>query len=230
MTTRREDAGGPGALSSVAQDYLKVIWTAQEWSPERVSTKLVAERLGVSASTVSEAIRKLADQGLVEHARYGAIALTEQGRTAAIAMVRRHRLLETFLVQELGYGWDEVHDEAEVLEHAVSDLLMSRIDAKLGHPERDPHGDPIPSIDGAVPTPPARQLSAFTDGECGRVARISDADPAMLRYFDSVGIALDTVVEVVERRDFAGTIAIRIGDGVIDLGNPAAEAIWLTSA
>lgn len=215
-------------LSSVAQDYLKVIWTAQEWSAEKVSTKLLAERIGVSASTVSEAVRKLADQGLVEHARYGSITLTENGRRAAIAMVRRHRLIETFLVNELGYGWDEVHDEAEVLEHAVSETLVERIDAKLGHPDRDPHGDPIPSVDGAVPTPPARQLSAFQAGESGRVARISDFDPAMLRYFDSVGIALDTPITVVERRDFAGTIAIRIADRTIDLGSPAAEAIWLT--
>ncbi|KAA0023300.1 metal-dependent transcriptional regulator [Antrihabitans cavernicola] len=229
---KRESDDATPVLSPVAQDYLKVIWTAQEWSPERVSTKLVAERIGVSASTVSEAIRKLADQGLVEHARYGSIALTDEGNAAALAMVRRHRLLETFLVNELGYGWDEVHDEAEVLEHAVSDLLMSRIDAKLGFPARDPHGDPIPSADGAVPTPPARQLSDFHDGEAGTIARISDFDPAMLRYFDSVGIALDTAVAVVERRDFAGTVSVRIGTesaDPIDLGNPAAQAIWLVS-
>lgn len=218
-------------LTSVAQDYLKVIWTAQEWSQEKVSTKLLAERIGVSASTVSEAVRKLADQGLVEHARYGSITLTEDGRRAAVAMVRRHRLIETFLVNELGYGWDEVHDEAEVLEHAVSELLMARIDAKLGYPDRDPHGDPIPSVDGAVPTPPARQLSDFAAGESGRVARISDSDPDMLRYFDSVGIALDTAITVLERRDFAGTICLRLGaiETPIDLGRPAAEAIWLTA-
>ncbi|MCX5046563.1 metal-dependent transcriptional regulator [Aldersonia sp. NBC_00410] len=219
-------------MTSVAQDYLKVIWTACEWSAEPVSTKLLAERIGVSASTVSEAVRKLADQGLVDHVRYGSIQLTPAGSAAAVAMVRKHRLLETFLVNELGYGWDEVHDEAEVLEHAVSDLLMTRIDSKLGYPERDPHGDPIPSIDGEIPTPPARQLSGFGNGESGRVARISDSDPAMLRYFDSVGIALDTRITVVERRDFAGTVAIRLGDlgaDPVDLGNPAAQAIWLVS-
>ena len=226
------DEQTPAALTPVAQDYLKVIWAAQEWSPERVSTKLVAARIGVSASTVSAAIRKLADQGLVEHARYGAIALTAEGSSAAVAMVRRHRLLETFLVGELGYGWDEVHDEAEVLEHAVSDLLMSRIDAKLGFPERDPHGDPIPSADGSIPAPAARQLSDFHDGDSGKVARISDSDPAMLRYFDSVGIALDTPVAVLERRDYAGTVSVRIGSDSadpIDLGHPAAEAIWLVA-
>ncbi len=115
-----------------------MIWTAQEWSPEKVSTKLLAERIGVSASTASESIRKLADQGLVDHEKYGAVTLTEAGRRAALAMVRRHRLMETFLVRELGYGWDEVHDEAEILEHAVSDRMLDRIDAKLGSSDPRP--------------------------------------------------------------------------------------------
>ncbi|MCQ4119390.1 metal-dependent transcriptional regulator [Rhodococcus tibetensis] len=224
-----DSASETGSLSAVAQDYLKVIWTTGEWSQERVSTKLLSEKIGVSASTVSEAIRKLSDQGLVDHARYGSIALTEAGRVAAIGMVRRHRLIETYLVRELGYGWDEVHDEAEVLEHAVSDLMINRMDAKLGHPERDPHGDPIPSVDGSVPTPPARQLSDFGNGESGRIARISDSDPAMLRYFDSVGVALDVEVTVLERRDYAGTVSVRLdaGPDSVDLGSPAAQAIWL---
>ncbi|MBV9091680.1 MAG: manganese-binding transcriptional regulator MntR [Mycobacteriaceae bacterium] len=221
-------------LTSVAQDYLKVIWNAQEWSREKVSTKMLAERIGVSASTASESIRKLADQGLVEHEKYGAVTLTERGRRAAVSVVRRHRLLETFLVRELGYGWDEVHDEAEVLEHAVSDLMMTRIDAKLGHPQRDPHGDPIPDLDGQVPTPPARQLSVCGDGDHGSVARISDSDPEMLRYFDSVGIALDCHLTVLARRDFAGTVSVAISDGhecgpdrTVELGNPAAQSIWV---
>lgn len=234
MTERRSGADGATgevALTTVAQDYLKVIWTAGEWSGEQVSTKMLAERIGVSASTVSEAIRKLSDQGLVDHARYGSISLTDRGRSAAVAMVRRHRLIEAFLVGELGYGWDEVHDEAEVLEHAVSDLMIARIDAKLGHPERDPHGDPIPAPDGTIPTPPARQLSDFADGEFGVVARISDSDPAMLRYFDTVGICLDLTITVLERRDYAGTVSVRLGEGtVVELGNPAAQAIWLVEA
>jgi DtxR family Mn-dependent transcriptional regulator len=225
----------PQDLTTVAQDYLKVIWTAQEWSPDKVSTKLLAERIGVSASTASESIRKLADQGLVDHAKYGAVTLTEAGRQAALAMVRRHRLMETFLVRELGYGWDEVHDEAEILEHAVSDRMLDRIDAKLGFPTRDPHGDPIPAPDGRVPTPPARQLSICADGEDGTVARISDADPEMLRYFDSVGIALDSHLQVVARRDFAGMISVAVHSPTdttgsvttVDLGSPAAEAIWV---
>ncbi len=224
--------GNPRDLTSVAQDYLKVIWTAQEWSLGKVSTKLLAERIGVSASTASESIRKLAEQGLVDHEKYGGVTLTEEGRRAALAMVRRHRLMETFLVRELGYGWDEVHDEAEVLEHAVSDLMLDRIDAKLGHPTRDPHGDPIPAADGQVPTPPARQLSECPAGDAGTVARISDSDPEMLRYFDSVGISLDSRLRVLARRDFAGIISVTIESGpgagtTVELGHPAAEAIWV---
>jgi DtxR family transcriptional regulator, Mn-dependent transcriptional regulator len=222
-----------GGLTSVAQDYLKVIWTAQEWSREKVSTKMLAEKIGVSASTASESIRKLAEQGLVDHAKYGAVTLTESGRQAALAMVRRHRLLETFLVNELGYAWDEVHDEAEVLEHAVSDRLVARIDAKLGFPRRDPHGDPIPAADGQVPTPPARQLWACDDGDTGTVARISDADPQMLRYFASVGIQLDARLRVLTRREFAGMISVALeSDGThstVELGSPAARAIWVVA-
>ncbi|MEB3065246.1 manganese-binding transcriptional regulator MntR [[Mycobacterium] zoologicum] len=222
-------------LTTVAQDYLKVIWTAQEWSPDKVSTKMLAEKIGVSASTASESIRKLADAGLVDHEKYGAVSLTEDGRRAALAMVRRHRLIETFLVCELGYGWDEVHDEAEVLEHAVSDQLIARIDAKLGFPQRDPHGDPIPADDGQVPTPPARQLWACTDGESGTVARISDHDPEMLRYFAQVGISLDARLRVLTRREFAGIISVALESPgapageqtTIDLGSPAAQAIWV---
>ena len=228
--------GDPRDLTAVAQDYLKVIWTAQEWSREKVSTKMLAERIGVSASTASESIRKLADQGLVDHEKYGAVTLTQAGRTAALGMVRRHRLMETFLVRMLGYSWDEVHDEAEVLEHAVSDRMLDRIDAKLGYPKRDPHGDPIPAADGHVPTPDARQLSVCEDGESGIVARISDADPEMLRYFDSVGITLDSRLMVLARRDFAGMISVAIKSAdakendpgaTVDLGSPAAEAIWV---
>jgi DtxR family transcriptional regulator, Mn-dependent transcriptional regulator len=232
----RPDSPGdePNELTAVAQDYLKVIWNAQEWSREKVSTKMLAEKLGVSASTASESIRKLAEQGLVDHEKYGAVTLTESGRRAALAMVRRHRLLEAFLVKELGYSWDEVHDEAEVLEHAVSDRLVARIDAKLGYPQRDPHGDPIPGSDGQVPTPPARQLWSCDDGDAGTVARISDADPEMLRYFDSIGISLDSRLRVLTRREFAGMISVAVesADGVpttVDLGSPAAQAIWMVA-
>ena len=213
----------------VAQDYLKVIWTAQEWSHEKVSTKMLAERIGVSASTASESIRKLADQGLVDHEKYGAVTLTDAGRAAALGMVRRHRLMETFLVRELGYSWDEVHDEAEVLEHAVSDLFVERIAAQLGHPRRDPHGDPIPGADGTFEAPAALVLWDVEPGDWA-VARISDADPGLLRYLESVDLVLDAAVTVVERRTVAGVISVRVGGRTVDLGEVAARAIWLVPA
>ena len=226
------------ALTSVAQDYLKVIWSAGEWSRAPVTTKMLAERLGVGASTVSETVRRLADQGLVTHVPYAPIELTPLGVAHAVAMVRRHRLIETFLVSELGYGWDEVHDEAEVLEHAVSDLMVDRIDARLGFPTRDPHGDPIPTRDGQVPMPPARVLWDLADGDWV-VARISDADPELLRYLQSVGLVLDARVEVAERRHVTGVTAVRVRppepgspepERPVELGEKAASAIWLVPA
>jgi DtxR family transcriptional regulator, Mn-dependent transcriptional regulator len=222
-------------LSAVTQDYLKVVWSAREWSTQPVTTKMLAARLGVGASTVSETVRRLADSGLVTHEPYGAVELTAAGERHALAVVRRHRLIETFLVEVLGYGWDEVHDEAEVLEHAVSDLFVERVSAQLGHPRRDPHGDPIPGADGSIDSPPATLLWDVPPGEWA-VARISDADPELLRYLESVDLVLDTPLTVVERRTVAGVISVRVGPAgsgdrrTVDLGEVAARAIWLVAA
>jgi DtxR family Mn-dependent transcriptional regulator len=145
-------------------------------------------------------------------------------------MVRRHRLIETFLVETLGYGWDEVHDEAEVLEHAVSDGLVERIDSLLGHPERDPHGDPIPTPDGTVARPGAVSLVALGAGDRGRVARISDADPDVLRYLTELGLHLDTELQVIGRREYAGVLEVAwdgASERIVQLGFPAADAIWV---
>src|SRR5690606_2331721 len=128
---------------------------------------------------------------------YGAIELTPAGLELAVRMVRRHRLIETWLVQQLGYRWDEVHDEAEVLEHAVSDRLLDALDAQLGRPVRDPHGDPIPAADGTIVKPDAVLLADLGTGIPAVVARISDRDPALLRHLEAEGIVLDAVIEVV---------------------------------
>jgi DtxR family Mn-dependent transcriptional regulator len=146
-------------------------------------------------------------------------------------MVRRHRLLETFLVDVLGYGWDEVHDEAEVLEHAVSDKLIGRLDRKLGHPTRDPHGDPIPAPDGKPHAPEGTQLSAAAAGGTVAITRISDADPQMLRYFTQLGLAPDTRLTVREHRPYADVTTIRLHgpDRDIDLGASASDAIWVVA-
>jgi DtxR family Mn-dependent transcriptional regulator len=219
-------------MSSVAQDYVKAIWSAQEWSSDQATTKMLATRFGVSASTVSQYVRRLVAQGLVEHAPYGAIELTESGRVLALAMVRRHRLLETFLVRELGYTWDEVHRESEVLEHAVSDRLINRIDARLGHPDRDPHGDPIPRSDGTLLHPDLTRLDHLVDGAAGVVERVSDSDSDVLRYLASLGVRIGSSLVVVGRQDAAGVISIALdGDATpAALGLPAAQAVWVSHA
>ena len=226
----------PQELTQVAQDYIKIVWSLQEWSKAEVTTKDLAERLGVGASTVSETVRRLAAQGLLEHQRYGAITLTELGRRNAVAMVRRHRLLETFLVYELGYTWDEVHDEAEVLEHAVSDLLVDRIDARLNFPDRDPHGDPIPHKDGTITSPQASPLAVLEEDTRGQVSRISDEDPEVLRYLGDLGFGLDAHVHVTARKNALGTIDIDwyphdhpTKQTRLTIGLRAAHAIWIVT-
>jgi DtxR family Mn-dependent transcriptional regulator len=139
-------------------------------------------------------VKKLVAAGHVAHAPYGAVRLTDSGRTEALRMVRRHRLVETWLVSQYGYDWDEVHDEAEVLEHALSDRLLATIDEQLGHPARDPHGDPIPGEDGSVRVPDAVPLSELGNRERGVVARVSDRDAAVLRAVTAAGVRLDSEV------------------------------------
>lgn len=175
-------------VSGAVQDYLKAIWLAQERSAAAVSTKMLSGRLGVAPSSVSEMIRRLTRLGMVEHLRYGAITLTQNGRLVAVAMVRRHRLLEAFLVSVLGYSWEQVHPEAEQMEHAVSDAFIQRIDELLGHPARDPHGDPIPTIDGHVPAQLATLLSQVNTGEIVVIERVSDADPMVLHTAATLGL------------------------------------------
>jgi len=157
-----------------------------------MTSSQLATRLGLAPSSVTEMVRKLSAQGLVEHARYGTIVLTVAGRAEALRMVRRHRLIETWLVREFGYGWDEVHDEAEVLEHALSDRLLAAIDAQLGHPGADPHGDPIPAADGTVPPRDGVLASSLGPNSAGHVVRISDRDPAVLRRLADADIGIGT--------------------------------------
>lgn len=207
-------------LSASTQDYLKSIWSIQEWAEGPVSVTALAERLGIRTSSVSDGVKKLAEQGLVDHQSYGGVTLTALGRSHAVAMVRRHRLLETYLVQELGFEWDEVHDEAEVLEHAVSDRLISAIDAKLGFPQRDPHGDPIPSADGAASVPPAITLDLASAGRYV-ITRISDADAERLRGFAEQGVMPDATLELSP----AGQVLI--AGQVVEIGDQDARAVWL---
>ncbi|MDN4611092.1 metal-dependent transcriptional regulator [Arthrobacter burdickii] len=218
--------------STSVQDYVKAIYAFTEWQGDAVTATHLAARLSVANSSVTGMVAKLVDLGLAHHRKYGPISLTPSGQALALAMVRRHRLIETFLVTELGYGWDEVHDEAELLEHTVSDAFIERLDAKLGHPRRDPHGDPIPGADGSVRYPSAHRLDGLDDGHAGRLVRVSDDDPDVLRFLDRNGIALDDDLLVAQRA--AGSLLdLRLGADAsaphLAVDAALARSLWIES-
>lgn len=219
---------GPPARSQTVEDYLKAIFSVGERDGGPVTTSRLSDRLGLSASSVSGMLRRLAAQGLVDHRPYGGVTLTGSGRAAALQVVRRHRLLEMFLVAELGYGWDEVHDEAEVLEHAVSDRLVERIDMALGRPRFDPHGDPIPGPGGDMRTVDARRLATLKPAEAGPLVRVDDSDPEVLRHLTQSGITLGQRIELLEQLPFDGDYLVRTDDGRTHHFAPAlATALWI---
>lgn len=216
-------------LTTSTQNYLKAIWGLTEWSTNSATATEISQKTGLKLSSVSDAMRRLGEAGLVIYSPYAAIELTELGRGHALSMVRRHRLIETFLVEILGYRWDQVHDEAESLEHAVSDFMIDQIDKKLGFPKRDPHGDPIPAASGTIEIPNAMKLNLVPAQSKGLVRRISDADPELLMFFDRHQIGLDTQIEVLEPTQYSNDLIIKIGRSAksIALGINAAQAIYV---
>ncbi|MEO7350156.1 MAG: metal-dependent transcriptional regulator [Terrimesophilobacter sp.] len=222
-------AATSNAASSVVEDYVKVIYSHTEWQSEPITSSVLAAKLGLAASSVTEMVKKLAASGLVTHVPYGAISLTKAGRTLALRMLRRHRLIETWLVESFDYRWDEVHEDAEVLEHAISDRLLDAIDSSLGEPTRDPHGDPIPRADGSFIQPDAVLLQQVPVPSRCTVVRISDRDPALLQHLERHGFALDAVLEVTERKPFGGALVVRTSTAVVDLGDDATRAIWVSA-
>lgn len=197
-------------LSVNSQDYLKVMWDLQEWTGEAVQPSALAKKTGMKLSTVSGAIARLTAMGLVEHNPYGAITLTEEGTEYALIMVRRHRLLESFLVRTLGYGWDEVHDEADSLEHAVSDNMIDRIDAALGHPAHDPHGDPIPTAAGDIEEEATIPLSKAPENALVEVERVNDEDPDLLRYLTSEGITVGSTLRIGQKAPYSNSVSVTV--------------------
>lgn len=218
----------PRTTVDAADDYLKTIYSHTEWQPDPITPNQLATRLGLAPSSVTEMVKKLHAAGLVDHRPYGPITLTPAGEQRALAMLRRHRLIETWLVRVHGYRWDEVHDEAEVLEHALSDRLLDAIDAQLGRPQRDPHGDIIPAADGTLRRPDAVRLDKAPFGFAGRVVRISDRDPDVLRVLDQLGIELDEPVWVGESPAGGAGVAILRRAGTEIVVSPAvAGSVWL---
>lgn len=214
--------------SQSEEDYLKAIYEQQyERGSDWVTTSALAQHLHVSPASVTEMLKKLAgrDPALVVHARYHGVQLAEAGLQAAREVVRHHRLIESFLIEALGYSWDKVHDEAHRLEHAISEEMEDRIASYLGEPARDPHGSPIPGRDGAVEALDDVKLSDLPAGRPARVRRVLDEDPALLRYLSEVGLTVGARLEVTERAPFAGPLYVRLleqptvralGEGVTD--------------
>lgn len=193
------------------EDYLKAIYQLTE-GDAAVGTSAIAERLGVAPGSVTGMLKRLGKLSLVEHERYQGARLTATGRREALRMIRRHRVLELFMVEILGYSWDQVHAEAERLEHAVSDGLVDRMAHVLGDPENDPHGHPIPSSAGQIEAPELPTLAELEPGERGTLRRVSDEDPAALRYLARLNLIPGVRLEVLERTPFKGPLRVRVGE------------------
>lgn len=214
----------PAAVNTEAvEDYAKTLYALQSRGHGAVTTSALAERLGVSPGSVTAMVKRMSEMGLVKHKRYHGALLTSAGETVALEVIRHHRLLESYLVDVLGMPWDRVHDEAEVLEHYISEDLEERIAAALGDPSHDPHGDPIPDRDLAVASEPSVPLAQTEPGTVGRLARVSDSDPEMLRFLAERGIRPGARITVGDREPFGGSVSIEVD------GEPHAIGVELAS-
>ena len=216
--------------SLTVENYVKMIYLIAQRSPEgaAVSTGAIAHGLEVSPGTVTGMLKTLSEADLATYTPYEGARLTPSGGRLALAVLRRHRLVELFLSRTLAMTWDEVHEEAENLEHAVSERLVDRIDAFLGHPGVDPHGDPIPRADGTLDEAPGVPLASVAEAEAFRLARVVDQDPAFLRHLADCGLHLGTVGRVLSNRPTSGAMVLDVGGGPIALGLDAAHKVLVT--
>ena len=222
MSAAREEADVSESLTGPAEDYLKAIYAIGRGSGA-AATNEIAQRLAIAPASVSGMVRRLADQGLLAYERYHGVRLTESGRRAALRTLRRHRVIESYLSEALGYPWDRVHDEAERLEHAASDELVDRMAATIGEPEVDPHGAPIPTRDGSVDETEYTSLAQLPVGTSGVVVRVSDEDPAMLRYLAELSIIPGKKLTMKARAPYDGPITLTLGRQELSIG-PALAA------
>jgi len=213
--------------SLTVENYVKTIALIADRGPAgaAVATGELAQAMGVSPGTVTGMLKTLSEASLATYTPYEGARLTEAGNRLALMVIRRHRLLELFLARTLDMTWDEVHEEAEHLEHAVSERLIDRIERFLGHPAVDPHGDPIPAADGSLNEPKGIPLSRCQPGSAFRVVRVMDQDPAFLRYLTECGLDLNARGQLRENRPEAGAVVCRIGDRDVALGQTAAEKV-----
>lgn len=215
-------------LTRSVEDYLKAIYRL---SPEGrpAATSDIARLLELSAPSVSGMVKRLSELGFLEHIPYKGVQLTEAGRLAALRMVRRHRLIEAYLVQFLGYSWDTVHVEAERLEHAVSDTLVERMAAALGHPVVDPHGDPIPAADGSIHEPACTPLADVDIGETVEIRRVDESEPERLRYLALLGLVPGVVLRVLDRQPFGGPVTVESAGERHSIGAELAQVVLVAA-
>jgi DtxR family Mn-dependent transcriptional regulator len=212
--------------SLTVENYVKAIYKlAAKGTDRSAATGQIAAELGVSPGTVTSMLKTLAESNLAAYTPYEGVELTPAGKALALRILRRHRLIELFLAKTLDMSWDEVHEEAEHMEHAVSDLLVDRIDAYLGYPETDPHGDPIPKADGTVRSSTTRSLADCLQGQRFRLARVLDQSPDFLRYLSETGLQLGAEGELVSHRPEAGVVTVRVGHGEATLGADVAAKL-----
>ena len=223
----KQAPSAPDSHSVAVEDYIKHIWKLLNQG-RRATTKAIAERTGLGRGTVSGMLKQLAERGLVDHQPYRGVHLTAKGERLALRIIRRHRLIELFLVKTLELGWEQVHDDAERMEHAVSDELVDHIDRYLGHPQVDPHGAPIPDASGGIQRQDFRPLAELAPGETGRVRRVSDHEDWFLKHLEERGITLETNVKVMDVDPF-GMIHIRIGKRDAHLAREAAMRIQVAT-
>ena len=211
-------------LTVAVQDYLKAIYVLES-SGERVTTSALAQRMGVSAPSATAMAKRLDELGLAERLPYRGVALTDEGRRGALEVLRHHRLLERYLVDRLGLTLDEVHAEAELLEHALSEELEAKIDAELGFPTHDPHGDPIPDRELRLVAGESRSLLDLEPGTLGSVSRVPDGDAELLRYLGELGLVPDAGVEVLAQAPFGGPVTVRTASGEHAISRELADRI-----
>ncbi len=237
MRDAKEPHGGRSPGSEATDDYLKAIFELGGREERMVGSKEIASHLEITAASVTNMLQKLASAQppLVVYQKHHGVNLSRAGKKRALEIVRHHRLIETFLAQVLGYPWDEVHQEAERLEHFISERFEERIAAKLGHPEFDPHGHAIPALDGSLPSGPSghapQALSQLKPGQTARVASVSDKDPDMLRHLAAEGIRPGIRLTLSERLPFSGSFQVRVGksEKLCSLSEPLASAILVAT-
>ena len=214
------------ALTGQAEDYLKVIYELEQRG-DAAGTNDIAARLRISPASVTGMVQRLSRLGLVETERYKGTRLTEAGRLAALQLIRRHRIIESYLVQRLGFGWDDVHEEAERLEHGASDQLIARMAESIGNPTEDTHGAPIPAADGTIDETHLGSLADLAAGAQATVMRMSDRDPEFLRYLDGLGIRPGARVRIVARGPFDGPLTVEVDGAQQVMGTNSADRVFV---